>query len=342
MINSELLTILNEIKEIEYSFRNVVKKAIPNRHGMVTLEGSDVMKEHLYGPVIGFLIYLRYKNILSFEDVKDKMDITNALSQSHRIKAKEILGIWNELEDNYPYIESLLELLSHYDFSRFQGLEQEMVLANWCNDKFILDGGGYFALSPLDKLTSLSVVYECQKQLGVNFEKGELLVIAPTDEVIKFILKNNTSNRTITFSDCERRNTVIKINSILLDCYSNISLAYESSKRYDVVIVEHKHNDASNWDAYLDIVDVNGCLLALGANISKFSTGFYENDIPLMLDSTGRIDILCRKTKDISKVVRYGFFSSLSDFNYSEMDNVVNRLTECIATYVLPRLLARS
>ena len=89
MINSELLTILNEIKEIEYSFRNVVEKAIPNRHGMVTLEGSDVMKEHLYGPVIGFLIYLRYKNILSFEDVKDKMDITNALSQSHHIKAKE-------------------------------------------------------------------------------------------------------------------------------------------------------------------------------------------------------------------------------------------------------------
>lgn len=331
MINPDFLTILNEIKEKEYSFRDITFESNPNRVGVFEVKGADVMKEDLFGIVIGFLIYLKYKRIIPFEGINNKIELSYALSKSQHRKAEELFSIWNEIGDNYPYLDKLLALLLQYDFSAYQSSEQELELAHWCNENYLLDGKTYFALCPLDKLVSLSIVFECQKQLGVNFEVGELLVIAASEETIKYLLRNNTTNRSITFSNCGPRNTIIKINALLLDCYSNIQLSDKNSNLYDSVIVEHwRNNESSTWDSYLNLVKVGGCLLALGTQMSEPSKNFYENEIPLILDSTSGVNLLCRKIKDDSKVVRYGFYQSLSDFNYSEKDNIINRLTECI------------
>ena len=331
MINPDFLTILNEIKEKEYSFRDIVEEKIPNRQGMFTLKGADVTKEELFGPVIGFLIYLKYKNMISFDGLKDKKELSHALSLSRHKNVAEILEIWEAIGDNYPYCEKLLELLSLYDFSTYQGSQQELELAHWCNENYLLDGGGYFALFPLDKLVGLNVVFECQKQLGVDFESNELLVVGANDDIIKFLLKKNTDNRCITFTENGHRSTVIKINALLLDCYSNIKLLDKVTQKYDRVIVEDRFNeDFPSWDSYLKMVNENGCLLVLGTKITQLTKDFYENDIPLLFDSLGRFNILCKKTENKSDIVRYGFHESISDFNFSAKDYWVNKLTECV------------
>jgi hypothetical protein len=124
MINPAFLNILNEIKEKEYSFRDIIKKKDSNNSMLTHLSGPDICKEHLFGPVIGLLIYLKYKNIIPIEKIKNKIDLSHALSLSQHKNAKEILAIWNEIEDNYPYLDKLLHLLSQYDFSEYQHLQR--------------------------------------------------------------------------------------------------------------------------------------------------------------------------------------------------------------------------
>ena len=62
MINRDFLNILNEISRKEVSFHK-----------------AEEENEHLFGHVIGFLLYLRYKEIISFKSIKDKEDISSAI-----------------------------------------------------------------------------------------------------------------------------------------------------------------------------------------------------------------------------------------------------------------------
>lgn len=330
MINPAFLNILNEIKEKEYSFRDIIKKKDSNNSMLTHFSGPDIFKEHLFGPVIGLLLYLKYKNIISFEKIKNKTDLCHALSLSQHKNAKEILSIWSEIEDNYPYLDKLLQLLLQYDFSEYQDTEQERELANWCNENILLSGEHYIGVNILEQLTCLSIVWECQKQLGVNVETGELLVVAISDEVIRFLLEKNTSNRNITFLARGDLNLIIRINALLLDCYSNIRLYDDTSRLYDGVIVSdyRLHKDIKDWESYLDMVKIEGFVLALDKEYSNLSKSFYRYEIPLMFD-TGRLNILCKKIEDKSAIVRYGFFQ-MSDFNFSEKDSCINKLTECI------------
>ena len=114
MINPAFLNILNEIKEKEYSFRDIIRKKDSNNSMLTHFSGPDIFKEHLFGPVIGLLLYLKYKNIISIEKIKNKTDLSHALSLSQHKNAKEILSIWSEIEDNYPYLDKLLYLY-YYD-----------------------------------------------------------------------------------------------------------------------------------------------------------------------------------------------------------------------------------
>ena len=105
MINPAFLNILNEIKGKEYSFRDIIWTEWENRKGKFSASGSDLENMHLYGPVIGFLIYLKYKSIIPLDDVKNKVELSHAISLSKHKNAEEILGIWNEIEDHYPHLE---------------------------------------------------------------------------------------------------------------------------------------------------------------------------------------------------------------------------------------------
>ena len=333
MINPTFLNILNEIKEKEYSFRDIILTEWENRKGKFSASGSDLENMHLYGPVIGFLIYLKYKSIIPLDDVKNKVELSQALSLSKHKNATEILGIWNEIENHYPYLEKLLSLLSKYDFSPYQEKEQELELAHWCNDNYLFEEGHFVgALNPFENLTCLNVVFDCQKQLGVDVETGNLLVIHAGEEIIKFILKKNISNKNIVFLESERRNISFRINALLLDCYSNVKISDEGGL-YDCVIVDDWfRTDSANLESYLELVKAGGCVLAMNIEKSNFSASkaFCANEIPLMFD-TCRISVLCRKTEDKSNIVRYGCYQILNEFDlFSEKDEWINKFTECV------------
>lgn len=338
MINPTFLNILNEIKEKEYSFRDIKKEEDPQHQGISYLRGSDVGKRHQFDTLTEFLIYLKYKNVISFENIKNATDVSNALSLSHHKKAIEILAVWNEIKDNYPYLDKLAALLLQYDFSVYQDAEQELELAHWCNEKYLRQSELLTSYNPLEKLTSLSIFFECQKQLDVCIEKGDLLVVGASEKTVQFLLEKNTSNRKITFSDSKRHSIHLKINALLLDCYSNIQVSDEPSGLYDGVIVDDCHKKEENcWESYFEKVKVDGYLLALKAKGKNPSKLFYEYEIPLMLETTARYDILYKKTEDKSKVVRYGTYQLQTEFSYSEKDYWIEKLTECIKNNISTR-----
>ena len=331
MINPEFLNILNEIKEKEYSFRNITKKKDPNRSEISISSGPDIFKEHVFGPVIGFLIYLKYKNIVSFENVTTKAELSNALSLLQHQNAHEIISIWNEIEDNYPYLDKLFALLSLYDFSKYQNVNQELELAYWCNDKYLLKTVQIFRSNPLEELMCLNLVLECQKQLGVSIDTGNLLVVEPCNEIAQFLLEKNTSNRNITFLTTKHSNIGIKINAMLLDSYSNIKLSDDESRLYDGVIVDSCFmKDGNFWESYLNKVNGDGYILALGVKDYKPSEIFYKSEIPLMFDTTGNFNILCKNTDDKTNIVRYGTYRLAGDFDFPGKDYWINKLKECI------------
>lgn len=317
MINRDFLNILNEISRKEVSFHK-----------------AEEENEHLFGHVIGYLLYLRYKEIISFKSIKDKEDISSALSQSKHRNAAEILELWKELEDNYPYLEELSALLTRYDFSRYQNAEQEVELARWCNENYLLPGIHYVHRPTLNRLMCLGTVFGSQKQLGIRTDVEKLLVISDTEDIIRFILDKSSPDMCITFSiksDKHFGAYGIRINALILDCHSNIRLSSGNLESYDGVILDNDlRKEKNSWETYLDLVNQDGFLLALNQEISGTCKAFYSNEIPLMFETTEGISLLCKKVGNSSDIVRYGFYDIEGEFDFYEKDSLIRKFTECI------------
>lgn len=314
MNNRNLSSILREISGVIDSFNK-----------------ADEENEHLFGHVIGLLLYLKYKGIVAFNNIKSREDISYAIIKSQHRNAAGILDLWKEIEDDYPYLEELSSLLARYDFSIYQDVEQEREFAKWCNRHYLLTAMHYVQFDALNRLMCLSTVYECQKQLGVRTDAGKLLVISDSDEIIRFVLDESVADMHITFSTQNFNTRAIRINALTLDCYSNVQLTDECFETYDGVILDNDmHREKKSWETYLDVVNPEGYLLALKQKISSLSKAFYSYEIPLMFDTVEGINMLCRKTENGSDVVRYGFYSIYGEFNYNEKNALVKQFTECI------------
>jgi hypothetical protein len=118
----DFISILNEIKNEEYTYRDIEK--IKQENGQVFYTGPDIIKP-AYDYTLAFFIYIKFKSIVDLCSVEQEKDIEQILKDSNHIKATKALAIWNELKYQYPYFNKLLALLNKYDFSSFQNEENE-------------------------------------------------------------------------------------------------------------------------------------------------------------------------------------------------------------------------
>ena len=312
MKNSDLLSILNEIKKKDYSNRgykgnNLFSNTALYQDGKINPEADLAMC---------FLIYLRYRGFIDFSSLNNADDVTTAIASSlDKLKhGNEIVKLWNELRDKHDHIEELLHLLSGYDFSPFQDREHEKILARW-GLPFCINKKDRIALVDDDK-DMFAIVMQCQKQLEIDFNYGDILVSTSCAGIVKSILTEMPTSSHILFENYGDLEIGLKINLLLLDCYSNMSLLEKKKKKnlYDGVISQNYQKDKRRkWTELLDIVKDGGFCMSFGQNKDKLDDLFYEYEVPLMLE-TNDLFILCRKIKNGSNIVRYGRY---------QIDNVV-------------------
>lgn len=309
MNNPDLLFILNEIKKKDYSNRgykggNLFSNTALYQHGDVSPEADLAMC---------FLIYLRYKGFIDFSSLHNADDVNNALvtSLGKKKHSNEIINLWKELSDKHDHLEELLLLLSEYDFSPFQDREHEKILARWGLPYCINQKNRYILID--DDKDIFAIVMQCQKQLGIDFNHGDILVSTSCAGIVKSIMTEMPTASHIFFENYGDLEIGLKINLLLLDCYSNMSLLEKkkSKKLYDGVISQNYPK--TKWTELLDIVKDGGFCMSFGQNKDKLDDLFYEYEVPLMLE-TNELFILCKKIKNGSNVVRYGFY---------QIDNVV-------------------
>lgn len=316
MNNPDLLFILNEIKKKDYTNRgykggNLFSNTALYQHGDVSPEADLAMC---------FLIYLRFKGFIDFSSLHDADDVNNALviTLGKKKHSNEIINLWKELSDKHDHLEELLHLLSGYDFSPFQDREHEKILARW-GLPYCINEKNRFVLIDDDK-DMFAIVMQCQKQLEIDFNYGDILVSTSCAGIVKSIMAEIPSASHIFFENYNDLEIGLKVNLLLLDCYSNMSLLEKkknkkkSKKLYDGVISQNYQKDKRpKWTDLLDIVKDGGFCMSFGQNKDKLDDLFYEYEVPLMLE-TNELFILCKKIKNGSNVVRYGFY---------QIDNVV-------------------
>lgn len=321
----DFISILNEIKNEEYTYRDIEK--IKQENGQVFYTGPDIIKP-TYDYTLAFFIYIKFKSIVDLCSVEQEKDIEQILKDSNHIKATKALAIWNELKYQYPYFNKLLALLNKYDFSSFQNEENEKILGEWGTKKLLKDGLGFNG--DLNIVTSYNIIYNCQKHLGIDMNSGDLLIMMDDQHVVYNVLfHNNSQNANYYLYNCSLSVIPIIINAYLLDCYSNIHVLEELPERqFDGVLAYKwkKEDNVSCGECESLLVDGGFCMV-LGQELSNLPDVFNKYEIPLLFE-TDKFNILLRKVEDKTQIVRYGWF--FVESMYFEDTQLVNDFTECI------------
>lgn len=305
MNNPDLLFILNEIKKKDYSNRgykggNFFSNTALYQHGDVSPEADLAMC---------FLIYLRYKGFIDFSSLHNAVDVNNALVTSLGKKkySNEIINLWKELSDKHDHLEELLLLLSEYDFSSFQDEEYEKALAKW-GLKYCINNNNLFVINNDDDIL-FNVVNKCKKQLGIDYNHGEILVSTSSVDIVKTIMTEMPTNSHIYFENYGLLETGLKINLYLLDCYSNMSFIEDKRNKriFDLVVSQsYKKEDTPLWTDLMKRVKNGGFCMSFSQKIDQLDGLFYEYEVPLMLYASKSF-ILCKKVRNGSKTVRFGY-----------------------------------
>ena len=325
MKQMDFLSILNEIKEEEYSYRDITAERREN--GQVFYTGPDIIKPE-YDLYVIFLIYIKFETIINFENIQREEDIKQNLQESHHEKASYALEIWEQLEGKYPYTDRFVPLLNKYDFMPFQDDVNEKILGEWGTKNYLKER---WALSGnLNNITNYNIISNCQNHLGIDMNSGDLLVMMDDHNVVyKMLFYNNAKNVNYYLYNCDLPTIHIKINSYLLNCYNNIQLLDERPERKFDGIVAYKRKKEENisWPEYEKLLVDGGFCIALGQEMSDLPAAFYKYEIPLMLE-TDKFNLLFRKVEDTTQIVRYGWF--FVESQYFEDTQLVNDFTECI------------
>ena len=88
----DFTSILNEIKNEEYTYRDI--KKVECEDGQVFYTGPDIIKP-AYDYTLAFFIYIKFKSIIDLCDIEQEKDIEQILKGSNHIKATKALAIWN-------------------------------------------------------------------------------------------------------------------------------------------------------------------------------------------------------------------------------------------------------
>ena len=336
MENKELLAILNDLYEKEQSLRNLKKET--DNQGRTIISGPDLLKDE-YDIVVSFLLFLYYKQIIYVQESWCIDDIDRCIKDSDHPNKEVLLGIWSEYKSQYPYIEKFAEILFHYDLDHYTTENDEITLANWANNKYFFRFGDMRLFNGLNDTVTFEVVERCQKQLGVELEKGNILLNVNDPDTIKKILSTPNKECNYTFYGLKGEiKTVIELNTAIFHKRSHITLIDSETEDsiipskgiYDGIIIQSKKEKLTfEKNKLLDIVKEGGYALVLDYdNKASLCMEFYKYEIPVMFDNYESNAILIRKVKDESTLVRYGSFYINNVFG--ECEYWTDKLTECI------------
>jgi len=321
MLKQEFNDLLNEIINIEFSFRNPQSEVDAN--GKAIQHNPDLKESRDYDKVICFLIYLSYLNIINFDYLTTKEELSIAIANYIGCKKKLVMEIWESLKDDYPYFDKLIPLIASRNISRFKDDELESALAEW--GKYRLGLNSFYPL--LDERVCLNVIRNCQKQLGIDMEGGDILIQSDIQEILVAFMDENPKKARLFFNVSGVNLTSFKI-ALLLDCYYNISLITKiGDTRFDGVIsLISNVRDCREWNYWTNHLKDGGFCIANGPKLNSVPQFFYEYNVPLILD-IGNTCILYRKVKDEDKIVRYG---QIRFDSYSESFHWMDKLSECV------------
>ena len=339
MENNELLAILNDLYEKERSIRNIIKE-VDNR-GHECYSGSiDMLFNTEYPIVVCFLLFLLYKQIISFKEGLSIIDIERYISNSEHQKKDILLAIWTEYKSKYPNLEGYVNLLSQYNLSQFNSKEDEETLINWANNKYLFhDIFGPLSPDYLHNEMSYEIITRCQKQLCVDLDKGNILVSLNDRAVIKKMISASCKECNYTFygPKSDEKTTILMIGAIfnrfhitVLDKESDDSIIPSNGQYDGLVINSEKKTLTFKNSKLLDVVKDGGFALAFGYDNKKsFDEEFFEYEVPLMFENLECNAILIRKVKDVSGLIRSGVLLNSSQ-SYREAEYWVDEFTTCI------------
>lgn len=298
-MRNNLLSILNDLYQKENSLRD---------------SSSEFDEQTSYYIIISLLLFLYYKEIINIKKNLSIDDIERVILTSDLSHKNEILNIWKENKDKYPYTNQFIKILSLCDFSKFQTNDDKITFANWVVEKYLFAGYWRLIHRATYSDTVFEIVSKCEKQLDIEFNKGNILVKSDNYELIKKILILHSKDCKYTFYG--HPNPTVLIYKILFD--SNFSfLDYEdehqffpSSSIYDGVILEGSYNDKFTLKktSVLNQVVNNGFALIFNYdNTQPLEEDFFKYEVPLMFEHGEMNTILIKKTKDESSLVRYGY-----------------------------------
>ena len=322
----DFISILNEIKNEEYTYRDIEK--IKQENGQVFYTGPDIIKP-AYDYTLAFFIYIKFKSIVDLCGAEQEKDIEQRLKNSNHIKATKALAIWNELKNKYPYLNKLIALLNKYDFSSFQDEDNEKALGEWATNNLLNEDLSFYR--DLNIITNYDIIYNCQKHLCIDMDRGDFLIMMDDKNVVyKVLFHHNSKTVNYYLYNCGLSILPIKINAYLLDCYNNIHFLDELPKRkFDGLLAYKSKKEEGNvsWPEYESLLCDGGFCMILGKELSRLPDVFNKYEVPLLFE-TDKFNILFRKIEDKTQIVRYGWF--FVESMYFEDTQLVNDFTECI------------
>lgn len=326
MAKQDFLALLNGILTEERSFWDIQNGADAN--GTIIQYSTHHSRPMEYDRLICFLIYLNYLGIINFEHLTTKEDLLNAIVDYNGNKKALVTEIWDALkDDDYPYYDKLLPLITSRNLSEYKDEEYEKVLLEWGNTCCL--GFNSFILPTPKEVVCFKVIRNCQKQLGIDMDNGDILIHSDIPDILFSFMRDNPKKARLYFYNCHDRITSIGI-ALLLDYYSNISiLSSIDDKQFDGIVSLILNNDElRGWESWTDNLKDGGFCMSAYKGINKFPDFLYNYDVPLMIDF-GDMCILYRKAKDKDAIVRYGIFRLYEDTG-SESFYWEYKLSECI------------
>lgn len=299
--------------------------------------------------VHGFLLFLYYKKIITAKESSIN-DIEQSIKSSTLQNKEELLEIWSRYNQKCDSINEYLKLLSSYDLSQFNSPEDEKTIINSTLDRyfsFIILRDAYF-----NSEITINIISKCEKQLGVEFNKGNILVNTGNFCTIRFLLTNQSDECIYTFyrmkQSLKDAINIYKIifavdNIAFLDSDDDESVV-PSSGFYDGVIIDtdfqtnlERDDHKVTFEDYpiLNIVKEGGFALVCDYETKKtLGKSFFEYEVPLMIEHWNEQDgnsILIIKKKDETSLVRYCQNHFINDeYIDTDTDTIVNEISEWI------------
>jgi predicted ATPase len=330
-----LITILEEIYSKVRSFEKTMDGTYESLEKLVAASGK------LHYPTVAFLIYSRYVDLFNFELIEDEADIAISISQATHSNVDGILKVWNELKELSHHSMLLMELLRKYDLHSFQNEKNDMIIAEFINHKYLFgyDYSRHLEFEDDDDYEKIAyhIIDSCKQHIGIDMV-GKLLVSVEHCTILENLLNHVKSDQKMIFCKCEKFSLEIRIAILFLDCYHDCQFVenetdelfpFEEARFDGLYYMRARDTSVLSLSKLLPYVMNNGFCVAFNQSRDRVDEVFFENEIPLMIDTLEKLVVVCKKVEDKDENVRYARFG-LNDYTAEEADYWEEKLSTLI------------